>query len=484
MAKSEANSAPGSGPAGLEPGSVIASKYRVTGTVGSGAMGAVYKGEHVESGQKVAVKFILAAADASNDAVARFKQEAKIMANLRHPNTVRLYDFGTTETGQMYMAMELLTGRPLDAEIRERFRANRPFTERETLEIGLQILRSLAEAHGQGLVHRDLKPGNVFLADDGSGETIVKVLDFGIARVEDSELTQQGQAVGTPAYMSPEQWRADKNIDARSDLYAVGAILYCCLTGKAPFPADKLATMLGRVMSEPAPDVRTTAATPVSAGLAEVIAVALRKLPEERFADAKSMRGALEAVLGGAWAGTPAFSPSQHPVRPAPGVAVARPSGTPPAQAGMELDATLALDAGRATAKKSKGPMMIGIVGGVLLVIGTAFWLVAGETREQAKPAIAAPAAAPTTATPVPAAPPTAAAPASTAAPAPAALAPAAPQPAAPAAAQVAEPKANLPVPPEPAKPEPAKAKPAAPAKAKPAAAKKGGASAVIQSVD
>lgn len=472
MAKSEANSAPGSGPAGLEPGSVIASKYRVTGTVGSGAMGAVYKGEHVESGQKVAVKFILAAADASNDAVARFKQEAKIMANLRHPNTVRLYDFGTTETGQMYMAMELLTGKPLDAEIRERFRANRPFTERETLEIGLQILRSLAEAHGQGLVHRDLKPGNVFLADDGSGETIVKVLDFGIARVEDSELTQQGQAVGTPAYMSPEQWRADKNIDARSDLYAVGAILYCCLTGKAPFPADKLATMLGRVMSEPAPDVRTTAATPVSAGLAEVIAVALRKLPEERFADAKSMRGALEAVLGGAWAGTPAFSISTGPALSAKQPTAAMAKGKPePVNA---LDATLALDAGRATATKSKGPLMIGIAGGVLLVIGTAFWLVAGETREQAKPAIAAPAPAPSTATPVPAAPPPVAAPVPAAA-----LAPAAPQPTAPAAAQVAEPAANLPVPPEPAK-----ARPAAPAKAKPAAAKKGGASAVIQSVD
>jgi serine/threonine-protein kinase len=275
--------------------------------------------------------------------------------------------------------------------------------------------------------------------------------------------------------MSPEQWRADKNIDARSDLYAVGAILYCCLTGKAPFPADKLATMLGGVMSEPAPDVRTTAATPVSAGLAEVIAVALRKLPEERFADAKSMRGALEAVLGGAWAGTPAFSISTGPALSAKQPTAAMAKGKPePVNA---LDATLALDAGRATATKSKGPLMIGIAGGVLLVIGTAFWLVAGETREQAKPAIAAP--APSTATPVPAAPPAVAAPVPAAA-----LAPAAPQPAAPAAAQVAEPKANLPVPPEPATPEPAKARPAAPAKAKPAAAKKGGASAVIQSVD
>ncbi|MBM4343550.1 MAG: protein kinase [Deltaproteobacteria bacterium] len=301
--------------ASYKTGDLVAGRYRITGTVGKGGMGEVYRGEHTETGQQVAIKVMLPVE--ADGVVARFKQEARVMAGLKHPNTVRLYDFGTTGDGQLFMVMELLSGRGLDAEIRDRTRAGRLLTEGETIGIVVQVLRSLAEAHANGLVHRDLKPGNIFLAEAG-GEQVVKVLDFGIARVENSDLTQEGQAIGSPSYMSPEQWRGSKALDARSDLYAVGCILFCCLTGKPPFHADRLASLAGVVLLEPAPDVRERTEQPVSDAMAAIIATALAKEPAERFSDAKAMRTALEAAAGGAWASTPNYEAA---VGPAPGQA-------------------------------------------------------------------------------------------------------------------------------------------------------------------
>ena len=303
----------------LTVGDIVAGRFQLTGTVGKGAMGAVFAAEHNQTGQKVALKFMIVEDAEGEEFVTRFQQEARVMAQLKSPNTVRIYDFGRTEDGSLFMAMELLTGAPLDKHIRELQRKGEAMDEAATCVLGIQMMRSLAEAHGQGLVHRDLKPGNVFLTDDGSGETLAKVLDFGIARTSGSNLTSVGKLLGTPAYMSPEQWRGERP-DARADLYAVGCILYCCVTGQAPYNAEgsPLALMRKHLM-EPIPDPRVLARLPLSDGFVQVIQTALAKDPDDRFADARAMRTALEAVVGGAWAGTPTrTSTGKHPTMPPP----------------------------------------------------------------------------------------------------------------------------------------------------------------------
>jgi serine/threonine protein kinase len=299
----------------LDIGAVVAARFRITGVVGKGAMGSVYAAEHVGTGQAVALKFMSLGDDEGEEFVTRFEQEARVMATLRHPNTIRIYDFGRTDDGAMFMAMELLVGQPLDQLIRENTRCGQTMTELDAANCGIQILKSLAEAHGRGLVHRDLKPGNVFLTDDGGGDMLLKVLDFGIARVQDSALTNAGRIIGTPSYMCPEQWQGAK-IDARADLYAVGCVLFCCVTGQPPFSAgDNMLSLLHKHCTEPVPDPRELSKHPLSDAFIQVITTALGKEPDDRYADARAMRTALEAFAGGAWAGTPSslVSPGTEP---------------------------------------------------------------------------------------------------------------------------------------------------------------------------
>ena len=287
-------------------GDVVAGRYKVTGIVGKGAMGSIFAAEHCTTGQAVALKFMLTEGE-GDEFVARFEQEARVMASLRHPNTIRIYDFGQTDSGALFMAMELLHGQGLDSYIRENTRLGKTMSEVEAADYCTQILKALEEAHRQGLVHRDLKPGNIFLTDDGSGETLCKVLDFGIARVEDSEMTNAGRILGTPSYMSPEQWRGG-TIDARSDLYAVGCILYCCVTGSPPFTVEGGSPyqMMHKHLNEQPEDPRKRARQPLSDAFLQVVTTAMSKDVERRYVDARSMRQALQAAAGGAWAGTPA----------------------------------------------------------------------------------------------------------------------------------------------------------------------------------
>jgi len=285
---------------GLATGSVVAGRYRVTGLVGTGAMGAVYSAEHTATGQAVALKFMMVVDNDSLEFVTRFEQEARVMAGLKHPNTIRIYDFGRTDTGAMFMAMELLHGKSLEDIVIDNTRDGTAISEAETANYGAQILKSLAEAHGQSLVHRDLKPANVFLTDDGGGETLVKVLDFGIARVHNSALTSSGRIMGTPAYMSPEQWQGS-DIDARADLYSVGCILYCCVTGEPPYEAgENMLALLHKHCTGPIPDPRTVSKQPLSDAFVAVVTKALAKSPDDRYSDARAMRAALESAVAGA----------------------------------------------------------------------------------------------------------------------------------------------------------------------------------------
>ncbi len=278
----------------VREGDLIAQRYRVTGILGRGGFGAVYSAEHTGTQQKVALKMLLSSgAGASDSETRRFYREAQVTANLKHPNTVRVFDVGETPAGALFIAMELLHGPTLESLLNSRFNAGQVLEESETIVIANGILRSLQEAHGQQLVHRDLKPANIMLADSGDDEPVVKVLDFGIARRKDSSLTEAGTALGTPIYMSPEQCTGS-DIDGRSDLYSLGIILYRCVAGEPPFADPNPLTLMFQHVAGEVPDLRAKARTAVSDAFVDAVKRALSKAPADRFATARDMRQALD----------------------------------------------------------------------------------------------------------------------------------------------------------------------------------------------
>lgn len=278
----------------LGPGDLVAGKYRITRKLGQGGFGAVYEAEHTGGIGKVALK-MLALADQGIEDVRRFYREAQVTAQLRHANTVRVFDVGQTERGALFIAMELLTGKSLEDAIKTAAQQGRVLEQEQAIAIACDVLKSLSEAHATGLVHRDLKPANLMLTDV-DGEQVVKVLDFGIAHVQDSSLTGTGRALGTPAYMSPEQCTGGA-VDARSDLYALGVILFRCVCGRAPFVDPNPLTVMFAHASQAPPELLSAAKTPISESLAMAVMRALSKAPEQRFSTAKDMRLALEAAL-------------------------------------------------------------------------------------------------------------------------------------------------------------------------------------------
>jgi serine/threonine protein kinase len=235
-------------------GNVIASQFRILKKLGSGGMGSVFLAEQIEMERKVVVKVLHAELSAQNPVVLeRFRREAKAVAQLNHPNIVQVFVFGTAENGQMYLAMEYIDGRDLGQEL-----GHGPLAQTRSLKILDQACAALIEAHGAGIVHRDLKPENIMLTDRHGNPDYVKVLDFGIAKLHDSgdsgspALTQAGTVFGTPRYMSPEQVRGEP-VDARSDIYALGIILYEMLCGRHPFEAVTTIDYLMKHVNEPVP---------------------------------------------------------------------------------------------------------------------------------------------------------------------------------------------------------------------------------------
>jgi serine/threonine protein kinase len=283
----------------VQIGSVIAGRYKVEKLLGRGGFGAVYKVEHATTGKAQVLKVLRPNLADDPTQVQRFFNEAKVSSRLSHPNTVNVFDFGQTEGGLLFIAMELLDGAELGHALRERGTLD-PV---RTIHIAMAVLKSLAEAHTAGLVHRDLKPDNIFLCKHAGEAEFVKVIDFGIAKPmdagTDAGLTRTGFTVGTPKYMSPEQV-LNKPLDCRSDLYALGVILYQCLSGDVPFAGPSpMETLMMHLQQEPRP-LQEVVAQPLPAGLAAVVMQSLRKHPWERFADAEDMLDALEEVLIGA----------------------------------------------------------------------------------------------------------------------------------------------------------------------------------------
>ena len=250
-------------------GRVLASRFTILGRIGSGSMGTVYRAKQSPMGRDVAVKILRSDRAVDEVSRARFLREARANSLLTSPNTVTVFDFGQGDTGDFYLAMELLEGESLGHRIK---RLGRIGVD-ESIDTAKQALRSLAEAHAKGIIHRDLKPDNLFYArvrTNEKYEEIVKVLDFGIAKMlqvdADPEMnaieTQAGTVFGTPRYMSPEQAQG-KLLDSRSDLYSLGVILYHMLTGKPPFTDDDAIVVMARhikttprPLSEVAPDAR------------------------------------------------------------------------------------------------------------------------------------------------------------------------------------------------------------------------------------
>ena len=270
--------------------------YRVVRLIGRGGMGAVYEAEHVSTGELVAIKFVDRGLAYDERVTARFEREARAASAVASPHIVRVIDFGSDD-GQPYIVMELLRGEDLGT----RLARLRTVPIAEALHVVAQVLRGLAQAHAAGIVHRDLKPDNVLLVPHEGDPLFAKLVDFGISKIARLEgraslaITQKGIVLGTPLFMSPEQAEAAPDIDARSDLYSVGAILFECLAGRPPHVGETEDQILSRIRTADAPDLRTVA-TDIPEPVARLVSTALQRDRAARFQTAAEMLASLEEI--------------------------------------------------------------------------------------------------------------------------------------------------------------------------------------------
>jgi serine/threonine protein kinase len=250
-------------------GSVLQGRYRLDAELASGAMGVVYRGERLQLGRPVAVKFLHPWIATQKAFLARFETEARAMSRLQHPNCVSVIDFGVE--GTPYLVMDFITGKTLRAAL-----AGGRLEPARALRLARQLLAGLGYAHAQGIIHRDLKPENLILGDEPGLADHLRILDFGLAKLRDGPAMTAGLAVGTPSYMSPEQTGADGAIDARTDLYAVGVVLFEMLAGRKPFQSENVGELLLMHREQPPPLLRAAApAAGLSAELEAVVGKAL-----------------------------------------------------------------------------------------------------------------------------------------------------------------------------------------------------------------
>jgi len=272
----------------LVPGSIVGNKYRIDGCLGEGGMGVVLSATHLELEAPVAIKIVREEFSGSKDIVDRVLFEARAVARMRSSHVVRVLDVARLDSGCPYIVMEQLQGVDLGLALWE----NGAFSVPQAIDYLLQACDGLAEAHSLGIVHRDLKPGNLFLATTPEG-VVLKVLDFGISkevstplrsvsRVARTSLTSAGDPVGSPYYMAPEQMRASPDVDARADIWSLGAILFELLTGQCPFEGETLTEVCGKVLAE-APPSLSTFLNGTATELDAVIARCLQKDPNLRY---------------------------------------------------------------------------------------------------------------------------------------------------------------------------------------------------------
>jgi len=294
----------------VRPGVVLADRYRLEAKIGAGNFGTVYQATHLDLDRRVAVKVLQSSLGSGSEAVARFRREGVAACRVRHPNAVSILDFGMTAQGLAFLVMELLEGRSLDEELAD----EGVLSPRRCAEIMIPVCDALAEAHRSGIVHRDVKPSNVFLHRTPQGE-VPKVLDFGIAKIVGEaalaqKLTVEGWVLGTPVYMAPERFRS-QGYDGKPDVYSLGVMLYEMLVGRLPFvppPDDPMAVIAMHTSRAPTPPSRLNPAVPET--LERLVLQALKKRPENRptaaeLADGLARAADLERVAAKPESGPP-----------------------------------------------------------------------------------------------------------------------------------------------------------------------------------
>eukprot|EP01037_Dinobryon_pediforme_P018109 gene18109-18349_t len=337
-------------------------KYEVRGTLGKGAMGTVLDGYDAVIDRRVAIKTINLPDpnDAeAQDELARFRREAQAAGRLTHPNIVAVYDYG--EDGKIaYIVMEYAPG----TELKKILDKGERLPPNETVRIMEGVLAGLNYSHERGVVHRDIKPGNIILAKDGT----VKIADFGIARIESSSMTQAGTVMGTPAYMSPEQFMG-QTVDSRTDIYSAGVMLYQLLTGERPFEGGMTAIMHKALHSEPPKPSELSVTSPRA--LDAVVARAMAKRPGDRYETASAFAQAMREAMSGGGISLPPVSSSDATIVSPRGIAAA-PAAAPAASAS-------------AAKGKSKAPLFAGVAVAVLAVAGAGgYFLLAGSSKPAA----------------------------------------------------------------------------------------------------
>jgi tRNA A-37 threonylcarbamoyl transferase component Bud32 len=276
-------------------GKLLDGKYRIDAFISGGGMGSVYRATHVMLNKPVAVKVIRPELVTSDDVVRRFQREARAASTLDHPNIVTVYDLGQAEDGTLYIAMEFIDG----ASLKEAIRRDGPVPPERATEIMRQVAGALSVAHQKQIIHRDLKSQNLMLTGNPLGGTVVKLVDFGIAKTFDEpalQMTEAGFVLGTPHYMSPEQ-AAGKAVDHRADVYSLGVILYEMLIGEVPFGDASTTSVLIKVMTEaPQPPSRRRADVAIPPALEAAAMRCLEKDPGKRFQSATEFAQALDGM--------------------------------------------------------------------------------------------------------------------------------------------------------------------------------------------
>jgi serine/threonine-protein kinase len=401
-------------------GDLVAGKYRVERVLGQGGMGVVVAAMHEQLGQRVALKMLLPAATTSAESIARFTREARAAAKIRGEHVARVLDVGELPSGAPFIVMEYLEGKDLADTLHEGGR----LAPEVAVAYVLQACEALAEAHVGGIVHRDMKPSNVFVTRRPDGSPLVKVLDFGISKAlvagegggaDAKGLTTTSSFIGSPVYAPPEQLAASRDVDGRADIWGVGTILYEALTGTTPFKGEtvmKIASEIFNATPEPLESVRPD----VPEGLGAVVLKCLAKRPADRYPTVRELAAALAPftpagaaaaervarILGGSL--VPPASPLADTV---PAKSSVPPPGriTPPAASTSTAPNIVGAQSGGGTTGPGRGVYAVATVG-VVVAVGLAFTL--GRTQEEKHAAtVAASAIAPPTPTAPPSAIPT-----------------------------------------------------------------------------
>jgi serine/threonine protein kinase len=284
----------------LQPGMIIRNKYEILGRIGIGGMGVVYRGRHLTFNEVCAIKIVNDAIAGDANFLQRFQTEAVVTRKLRHPNAVRVDDFDYTDDGRPFIVMELVEGKNISEILHE----EGPLRAPRAVRIATQAARALGVAHKLGIVHRDIKPGNIILATDEQGQETAKVLDFGIAKLLESAgdakpgMTMTGMMVGTPLYMSPEQFmgkKAGDDIDGRTDIYSLGVVLYQMVTARLPFEGDTIySLMMQHMEGNPRPPHELVPELNIPESLSRVILKAIDKSRDQRFQTAEEFIAGLD----------------------------------------------------------------------------------------------------------------------------------------------------------------------------------------------